>query len=550
MSPLREGEDLVAARYQLIEVIGRGSMGTVWRAHDTLLDRPVALKEVEPAAGVAREEARERLLVEARAAARLRHPNIVAVHDVLVDDDRLLISMELVDGPTLGEMVSSSGPLPPALVREIMAQVAHALAAAHRAGVVHRDLKPDNVFWASGRAVVADFGLARVGAGRGTVIGTVMGTPGYMAPEQLQGLSAGPGVDVFGWGVTAYELITGRPPFGHPSDTDPAAIAYRVVHEAPEIATVPSDPGLAALIGAALSKDAADRPADGAAIVASLQADNGPDAVGRHAAPSPAVGRGDGAPRPSRNPAAVGLVALAVVAALVVGALVLGGNGGEGRDASPAPTTSPPTTSAPTTTIVPVPFPDQRGPVAAGTYLTVTMPAMTFRLGEGWQALTAGRTDELELAGVGDDQQVLSLVRLDNVYTREYVPPDGQRDPPGSTVTVPADVLAYLAENQRLAVTDRRTELLNGRTVVSAEVDVSSGYKNPVCQRQSAEGLCVILFQTVGGRFLIASGNRNRVFVLRTAGSTVVAVVEARPENYDSFLARARGVLATLGFPE
>jgi hypothetical protein len=173
---------------------------------------------------------------------------------------------------------------------------------------------------------------------------------------------------------------------------------------------------------------------------------------------------------------------------------------------------------------------------------------MILRLGDGWQALTAGRSDELELAGVGDDQNVLSLVRLDNIYTREFVP-DGQRDPPGSTVAVPADLLAYLAGNPRLAVTDRRTEQLNGRTLESAEVNVSSGYKHPVCERQSTEGLCVVLFQIEGGRFLIASGNRNRVFILRTAGSTVVAVVEARPENYDPFLVRARAVLATLGFP-
>lgn len=541
--------DLVASRYLVVEVIGRGSMGTVWRAHDTVLDRPVALKEVEPPPGMAREEAQERLLLEARAAARLRHSNIVAVHDVLVDDDRLLISMELVDGPTLGDVVSSSGPQPPALVREIMAQVAHALATAHRAGVVHRDLKPDNVFWAAGRAVVADFGLARVGAGRGTVMGTVMGTPGYMAPEQLRGLPVGPGVDVFGWGVTAYELLTGRPPFGHPSDTDPTALAYRVVHEVPEPLDVPSDPGLVALIAAALSKDAAARPADGAAIVAALQHGNGPVELGRRAdPPKPVAGRTGGVTRTRRN-AAAGLVALGVVVAMVVGALVLGGNGGEANDASPPPPTTTPTTSAPTTTVAPVPFPDQRGPVAANRYLTTTTPAMVLQLGDGWQALTAGRTDELELAGVGDDQQVLSLVRLDNVYTKEFVPPDGLRDPPGSTVTVPADVLAYLAENPRLSVTDHRTELLNGRMVVSAEVNVSSGYKNRVCERQSTEGLCVVLFQIEGGRFLIASGNRNRVFVLRTAGSTVVAIVEARPENYDPFLARARGVLATLSFP-
>lgn len=155
--------DLLQSRYRLIEIIGQGSMGVVWRAEDTVLKREIALKELHQVAGVDPEKAMSRFLVEARAAARLSHPNIVNVHDVFTDGDRVLIAMELVRGPTLDQVVRRSGAQPASLVRAVMAHVVQALAVAHAAGVVHRDLKPEHVFWtAEERAVVADFGLARI----------------------------------------------------------------------------------------------------------------------------------------------------------------------------------------------------------------------------------------------------------------------------------------------------------------------------------------------------------------------------------------------------
>ncbi|MGH3849545.1 MAG: serine/threonine-protein kinase, partial [Pseudonocardiaceae bacterium] len=256
-------DDLLHSRYSLVEVLGQGAMGVVWRAHDAVLDRDIALKELRPGPGVDPTEAKERFLVEARAAARLSHPNIVAVHDVFVDDDRVVIAMELVEGPTLEELVRA-GAQPTSLVREVMAQVAQALASAHAVGVVHRDLKPDNIFWTQeGRAVVADFGLARIGAGRGTVEGTVMGTPGYMAPEQVRGTATGPQADVFGWAAVAYQLAAGSSPFGDLDASDPVALAYRIVHEDSPTLDLPDDPALAALITKGLAKDPVDRPADG-----------------------------------------------------------------------------------------------------------------------------------------------------------------------------------------------------------------------------------------------------------------------------------------------
>ena len=215
-------------------------MGTVWRAQDTVLDREIALKQMIPPAGSEPGEVAARFLVEARAAAKVSHPNVVGVYDAFQDGEAVLIVMELVTGPTL-DLVRASGRQSSGDVRAIMAQVAHALAAAHALGVVHRDLIPENIFWTpDGRAVVADFGLARIGAGRGTVDGTIMGTPGYMAPEQVRGLAVGPPADVFGWGVVAYELVTGLPPFGEPSVTDPGSLAYRIVHQDPTPSSCPT----------------------------------------------------------------------------------------------------------------------------------------------------------------------------------------------------------------------------------------------------------------------------------------------------------------------
>ncbi|MGH9190781.1 MAG: serine/threonine-protein kinase [Acidimicrobiales bacterium] len=262
-------DDLLHSRYSLVEVLGQGAMGVVWRAHDAVLDRDLALKELRPGPGVDPTEAKERFLVEARAAARLSHPNIVAVHDVFVEDDRVLIAMELVEGPTLEELVRA-GAQPTVVVREVMAQVAQALASAHAVGVVHRDLKPDNIFWNNGRAVVADFGLARIGTGRGTLEGTVMGTPGYMAPEQVKGSPTAASTDVFGWAAVAYQLAAGHPPFGDADESDPVAMAYRIVHQDPPTLDLPDDPALAALITRALAKDPAERPADGTELVAAL----------------------------------------------------------------------------------------------------------------------------------------------------------------------------------------------------------------------------------------------------------------------------------------
>jgi eukaryotic-like serine/threonine-protein kinase len=210
--------------YEIASLIGVGGMGEVYLAEDTRLGRRVALKRT-PAA-FASPEAHARLEREARAAARLNHPGIAAVYDVLDLDGTLNIVMEYVEGETLAAHLRA-GPLKIERATDIGTQLADALAAAHAADVIHRDLKPSNVaITPGGRAKILDFGIARVGAGRGAEThGPIFGTPGYSAPEQLLGAPGDARSDIYSLGAVLYELLTGRPPLDPTSDPIAAQIA-------------------------------------------------------------------------------------------------------------------------------------------------------------------------------------------------------------------------------------------------------------------------------------------------------------------------------------
>ena len=225
---------IIAGKYQLEERIGRGATGTVWRARQLALDRPVAIKLLHgPAAEEG--EARARFVREARVASTLAHPGSVAVLDFGEDEHGPYLVMELLEGETLRARLER-GPLPRLLALAVARQIAAALAAAHRIHLVHRDIKPENVFLAPraaaaggddhddavDRVKVVDFGLAFIAAplegsaralGRMTDEGILGGTPGYMAPEQVRGAAIGPAADIYALGCVVYELIAGRPPF-------------------------------------------------------------------------------------------------------------------------------------------------------------------------------------------------------------------------------------------------------------------------------------------------------------------------------------------------
>ncbi|MEU5390227.1 serine/threonine-protein kinase [Streptomyces tibetensis] len=204
---------LLAGRYQLEELLGRGAMGEVWLAADQLLGRPVAVKLMR----VGEATADERFRLEAQTAGRLNHPNVVSVYDFGSHDGQSYLVMELVSGWSLAQERSLRQALPPQEAAAIAAQVAAGLAAAHRQGVIHRDIKPANVMLSTDRiAKIADFGIARFAdeaAGALTATGKILGTADYLAPERALGRPAIPASDVYSLGCVLYELITGRPPF-------------------------------------------------------------------------------------------------------------------------------------------------------------------------------------------------------------------------------------------------------------------------------------------------------------------------------------------------
>ena len=258
----------VAGRYRLEELVGRGPMSEVWRAHDSTLDRTVALKVLGPTADL------ERFQREARAVASLAHEHVMRVYDYGEDEAGPFMALEWLPGGTLEERLGG-GALPNEAAHGIAVGIASGLAHLHERGFVHRDLKPANVlFDEEDRAKLADFGLARSAAGAGTLTeaGTVLGTAAYISPEQASGEPATPASDVYSFGVMLFRMLTGALPFI--ADDALALVDMHRNKPAPAVASVNpgADPALAALTDSALAKDPAARPADGAALLAALGA--------------------------------------------------------------------------------------------------------------------------------------------------------------------------------------------------------------------------------------------------------------------------------------
>ncbi|MDQ1689904.1 MAG: eukaryotic-like serine/threonine-protein kinase [Pseudonocardiales bacterium] len=216
--PRRESRSgrIVAGRYRLQRLLGRGGMGNVWLAEDEILVRPVAIKEFTlPEEIIDSTAASARVLSEAQAAARVRHPGVVGVYDLAVEDGQLWIVMEALSGQTLADAIRQQGRLDPGRVVDIAVQLLAALRAVHREGVIHRDIKPSNVQLSDeSRVVLTDFGLAsRGGESPPIKQGQVVGSPPFMAPESIQEGRFGPESDLFSLGATLYAAVEGRQPF-------------------------------------------------------------------------------------------------------------------------------------------------------------------------------------------------------------------------------------------------------------------------------------------------------------------------------------------------
>ncbi|WP_406195897.1 serine/threonine protein kinase [Streptomyces sp. NBC_01017] len=380
--------DLVDGRFELVERLGSGGMGTVWRARDTVLDREVALKAVRSDAdtvGVVR----ERVLREARALARLSHPHVVTVHQIVAADPHPWIVMELVPGVSLQRRLDD-GPLTPVAAARVGRQVLAALRAAHAAGIQHRDVKPANILLRpDGDAVLTDFGIAALqGTTALTATGELVGSPEYMAPERIRGRDDDPAADLWSLGVVLYVCVEGVSPLRRP--TTLATLAAVLDEPLPPPARSGS---LTPVLDALLVRDPAARP-DAARLdgmLAQVEAGTTPHwaqptltAAAPPAPPVPATPTQLDTPRPTvpqrlpeprrRRPLVVAVtagLALATAAALVLLALRPGDTGGD--DKAGATTNPPATTSTPTPAKqqpTPAPTPSTKTP-------TPTPPATT-----------------------------------------------------------------------------------------------------------------------------------------------------------------------------
>ncbi|MER6946805.1 serine/threonine-protein kinase [Nonomuraea sp. NPDC000554] len=373
---MSERRSLADGRYVLeSEPVGSGGMGTVWRGYDQKLHRMVAVKELHlPAVGLSAEEQarlRARAMREARAIARLEHPGIVGVYDVLEEDGRPWIVMRFIAGCSLDQEVKTNGPLDPRWAAEIGSQVLDALSAAHDEGVLHLDVKPQNVLLDdNGRAVLTDFGIALVADATATVTTSLVGTVGYIAPERLDGSQPGPAADLWSLGATLYFAVEGRPAYA--ADNVAAALVSALTR-APEPMTragalAPTISGLLER-DASVRLDAADAGTQLRAVATATQI-LPPDGRARtKALPAEVLDPPSGAVWKRRNAVAAVVALLLAVVVIALSSLISQDRGNAGRQrgatGSPAAThTTPSVTSSPTPTVSP-------SPTAAARYTAI-----------------------------------------------------------------------------------------------------------------------------------------------------------------------------------
>ena len=476
---------ILDSRYRIDAVIARGGMAMVYRGSDLRLQRPVAIKILH-AGHAADPEFIARFQREARSAARLTHPHVVAVHDQGDSEGRAYLVMEFVSGRTVRDVIRDHGALTPAQALVLIEPVLEALAAAHAAGIIHRDIKPENVLISDeGRVKVADFGLARAITGDADLPtltqGLLLGTAAYLAPEQIETGRADARSDVYAAGVLLYELLVGRPPFAGDS---PLSVAYQHVHSgvpAPSRAQADIPPLIDDLVAHATHRRADSRFADASEFLADVRR-----VRTLLPAPTPLSKRRAPASAPPQEPAAL--------AAPV---------------SADAPTVA--LTQSDTTVVTkrPAPSPRRRGRRGVAAMLTIVLLGVAGWFGWQWwsgtrqipvpavAALTVtGATTTLELAGLTVDST--SLEYSETVESGRVIgslPPSGQEVAAGTPI-----VLIVSQGPERFAIPDLAGLTLAQAENALAEVNLRLGDTSEVYDEQVAVGLVLTFTPTAGSQ--------------------------------------------------
>ena len=537
-----EPGDMIAGRFRLDELIGRGGMATVFRAWDTLLGRPVAVKLLRPEI-TADPDLELRFRREAHAAAVLHHPNVVGYLGAGTEGDTPYLVMELVDGDDLATMIRREAPLPWEVAARIARDVANGLAIAHARAIVHRDVKPGNILIdTDGRARITDFGVARIAAeAEATIPGTTLGSVHYFSPEQAQGLATTPASDVYSLGLVAFEMLTATRPFA--GDTPAAVALARVGAPAPSpravTPTVPAD--IDAVVVRALDPDPAARFPEAGRFADAL------DRCLTTPAPVDSMStttRYSAQPDPASKPAGRRLAAplLGLVAALVlvvggVGAILTIGPEPDARTGLAAPSQGPTTTGTadpsdpPAATPDPTPEqsvdlcepdPGATCELAAGVYSPSRFePTVSFELDDGWGAFRAG--DRLMV--LARDEGYLTLASGDVTVF------DGDDE---YDVRPNAKAIAdAFASDPAIMVLDRTRDRVDGHRAIRLDL-VPVGDRAP-------------LFGSGGDVFYAEPGTVTRLYVFEVRGAPVILALEgANGVDLDAFLDAADGALASL----